>query len=90
MVYLLLISAAWFWWSFEPLQWFFDKIFMYLILNTYGWKREMLNFVHNSLSCPQCVGFWFALFITGNFYKAALVSLSCHILDLCLQRLSKD
>lgn len=87
MEYLYLISLSWFFYSFEPLQWFFDKLASIGIIYTKGFVRELLNVIHNALSCPQCVGFWLTLLITQDIKKALLVSLSTYTLDLCLQKL---
>jgi len=87
MQYLFLVCLSWFFCSFEPLQVTFDGVFMYLIRRTKGTLRELFNMIHSSLGCPQCVGFWLTLFVTGSFETAVIISLLSYILYLCLKKL---
>ena len=87
MYYLFLTAAAWFWCNFEPLHAFIDKVFDLLWIKSSVKTRDFLSFIHNALSCPQCVGFWLTLILTNNLFESFVVSLSTHVLDLCLQKL---
>lgn len=87
MEYIYLVSLSWFFYSFEPLQWFFDKLGSIGIIYTKGFVRELLNTIHGALSCPQCVGFWLTLILTQDFKTSIIVSLLSYTLNLCLQKL---
>lgn len=81
MEYVFLIAFAWWFVKFEPLQIAFDYIFSHLPINS------ITITLHSALGCPKCIGFWSALFITGEFFTACIVSLCSYILDLCLAKL---
>lgn len=84
MEIVLLVAFAWWFVKFEPLH--------FLIDYTFEWFRPTFlnNWIHHSLSCYKCVGFWSALIITGNFFTACFVSLISYTFDLCLQKLTSN
>lgn len=82
MELLLLLSFAWWFTYFEPLQNAFDYIFSRLPLN------KFTVFVHSSLGCIKCVAFWSSLVISGDFFISTLVSLTAYILQLCLDKMN--
>jgi hypothetical protein len=82
MELLLLVSFAWWFTNFEPLQTAFDYIFTRLPINRYT------VIVHTSLGCIKCVAFWSSLVISGDFFIATLSSLTAYLLKLCLDKMN--
>ena len=81
MDFIIYVSLAWWLVNFEPLQLLLDTIFSRLPIN------GLTIPIHAAFGCPKCVGFWTSWALTGNFFTATLVSLTAHIIDLCLQKL---
>jgi len=82
MTIILLVALTWWFVKFEPLHFAIDYTFEFFR------PTFVTNWIHHSLSCYKCVGFWSAWIITGNFFYACLVSLISYTLDLCLQKLT--
>jgi hypothetical protein len=83
MNYIYLVAFVWWFIKFEPLQLAFDYIFKLLPIN------HFTNRLYEAVGCPKCVGFWAALFITGNFFTACVVSLLSFTLDICLGKIDR-
>ena len=81
MEVLFLISFAWWFANFEPLQLQFDRLFLRLKVNIYT------DAIYASVSCMKCLSFWFALFYFQDFFMACFVSLIGYTIQLCLQKL---
>ena len=81
MEVLFLISFAWWFVHFEPLQRQFDRLFLQIEVNKYT------DAIYSAVSCMKCLSFWFALFYFQDFFMACFVSLIGYTIQLCLQKL---
>jgi hypothetical protein len=77
-----LISIAWWWCNFEPLQATLTRIYMSLKPGT--WAIPLLD----ALSCSKCVAFWLTLAWHQDFILACQAALGAYALELCLNKLT--
>ena len=81
MKIIFIVSFAWWFANFEPLQLQFDRLFMRIKVT------NVSDAIYSAVSCMKCLSFWFALFYFQDFLLACVTSLIAHTINLCLNKL---